>query len=530
MAEPVGAPFTYQQGTQRVYENRRKFVEDSATDTNKPEKPDALNNQPGIGDKMRKLDADDKPIVATGRANSLSGRFLIQDKKAIADLKTGNLEIPLFRRTKDGKLISRLPDNERWAEMGIPDESLIVGDDGGIANVVIWALDVPEIDYWSGPRPIARIRAKDGRFQPHVLPFWNWAADLSLVNDMPEDVNFHATGFNTEFNVTLAGRGTSVGEGRLGSERKIKLEEEEKFPASLTSSIQPWMKSYVLPLKHPCYAVSDKNGRFKINYLPPGESEFAIWHEKVGWLKTEKFPTGRFKFNVAHTENSIGEVKVDPKIFKKGEPANVVSETPDDQTKFVKEFAKKLEEQLPQGWSVIVSGRFLVVQRDEKTLTLPKFGRRGRSKGETDAEYYADMGAEFTLDVKLRFAPRLSEKKWMELSAHNADLMETSKNGIRSKTELSELYILRQRYQLPRYETSDQSIFQSPDSRYYSEIVDRQAKQEYSDVLALLKKLLPANRGTGAVAGKPEFRWPQVWMDTEPTASFNILTKRRLSH
>ena len=282
------------------------------------------------------------------------------------------------------------------------------------------------------------------------------------------------------------------------------------------------MKSYVLPLKHPCYAVSDKNGRFKINYLPPGESEFAIWHEKVGWLKTEKFPTGRFKFNVAHTENSIGEVKVDPKIFKKGEPANVVSETPDDQTKFVKEFAKKLEEQLPEGWSVIVSGRFLVVQRDEKTLTLPNFGRRGRSKGETDAEYYADMGAEFTLDVKLRFAPRLSEKDWMELSAHNADLMETSKNGIRSKTELSEIDRLRQKYQLPRYETSDQSIFQSPDLRYYSQIVDRQVNQEYSDVLALLKKSLPANRGMGAVAGKPEFRWPQVWIDTEPTASFHL--------
>ena len=328
---------------------------------------------------MRKLDPDDKPIVATGRANSLSGRFVIQDKKAIADLKTGNLDIPVFRGTKDGKQISRLADNERWAEMGIPDESLIVGDDGGIANVVIWALDVPEIDYWSGPRPIARIRAKDGRFQPHVLPFWNWE-DLYLVNDMPEDVNFQATGFNTEFNVTLAGRGTSVGEGRLGSETKFKLE-EEKFPASITSSFQPWMKSYVLPLKHPCYAVSDNNGRFKINYLPPGEFEFAIWHEKVGWLKTEKFPTGRFKFNVAHTKNSIGEVKVDPKIFKKGEPANVVPETPVDQTKFIKGFAKKLEEQLPQGWSAIVSGRFLVVQRDKKTVILSNFGRRGTLEG-----------------------------------------------------------------------------------------------------------------------------------------------------
>ena len=187
------------------------------------------------------------------------------------------------------------------------------------------------------------------------------------------------------------------------------------------------------------------------------------------------------------------------------------------------QFAKKLQPQLPKGWSATVSGKSLLVQRDQKTLTMPIYGRRMvRYEDETEAEYNKDVGSNVRLKTMLRFEPRLSDEAWLELSARNADLLERSKDGARNKSELSEFATLAEKYQLPNYETDDQSIFQTFHSRYYSEIVDNQASQEYDEVFALLKKSLPASRGISAVANKPEFRWPQVWISTEPIASFSL--------
>ena len=616
----------------------KQKLEDSAKDkTSTPTQPDQKPDDPT---------AAVNPSALSSAGDLLSGRFVLSNKNAIDDLKPGNHEISPFRISKDGKTIGRRGGQwERWSEMGIPDESLVIGEDGGIANVVIWALlDVPDITIWNGPMPLSEVQAIDGRFQPHVLPFCN-LTPLRLENKMPEGVDFHIQGFNAEHNLLLGPAGQAR-DGKITSKSKIRME-PERMPVSVRSNLFPWMKSYVLPLNHVCFAVTDKTGRFKIKHLPHAETEFAIWHEKVGWLKTKRFPTGRFKFNVVPGENTIGEVKVDPEIFKEalnekaaprkpvidvveregdamivyfnhvgdglkssdGQPlrhfevcgvdkvfhpasAKIISKNivsisspnvaepngvrfawslppntpvnlvdsagqranpfaiPDHlATKarkaknaqvsrdIIDEFAKTLEPQLPKGWSTVVVSRFLVIERDNKTNAVPRYGRRPRFADETEAEYLKDIETEYkkdmnpiTLDVKLRFAPRLSDKNWLGLSANLADLMESGKNGFKDKTALREHARLVARYQLPSYENSEYSIFESQGvNQFYVEITDDQAKQELDNVLALLKKTLPANRGTSAVADKPEVRWPYVWIDTLPTASHEVNTSKAQS-
>ena len=95
---------------------------------------------------------------------------------------------------------------------------------------------------------------------------------------------------------------------------------------------------------------------------------------------------------------------------------------------------------------------------------------------------------------------------------------------------MSEHARLVDKYQLPSYETADHSIFVMPGVHQgYVEIIDNQAKQELDNVLALIKETLPANRGTSAVADKPEVRWPYVWIDTLPTASHEVNTSKAQS-
>jgi hypothetical protein len=46
--------------------------------------------------------------------------------------------------------------------------------------------------------------------------------------------------------------------------------------------VHAWMRSYIGVLDHPFYAVTDANGNFAIDGLPPGQYTIAAWHEVFG--------------------------------------------------------------------------------------------------------------------------------------------------------------------------------------------------------------------------------------------------------
>lgn len=44
----------------------------------------------------------------------------------------------------------------------------------------------------------------------------------------------------------------------------------------------PWMRAYVGVLTHPFFSVTDQNGAFRIEGLPPGSYTIVVWHERLG--------------------------------------------------------------------------------------------------------------------------------------------------------------------------------------------------------------------------------------------------------
>jgi len=44
----------------------------------------------------------------------------------------------------------------------------------------------------------------------------------------------------------------------------------------------PWMITYVGVLPHPFFAVTDRDGNFRISGLPPGNYTISAWHERFG--------------------------------------------------------------------------------------------------------------------------------------------------------------------------------------------------------------------------------------------------------
>lgn len=47
-----------------------------------------------------------------------------------------------------------------------------------------------------------------------------------------------------------------------------------------------WMSGYVHVAEHPYYAITDENGKFKIDNVPPGAYKLQAWHE--GWVIKEQ--------------------------------------------------------------------------------------------------------------------------------------------------------------------------------------------------------------------------------------------------
>lgn len=91
---------------------------------------------------------------------------------------------------------------------------------------------------------------------------------------------------------------------------KIKFRTGESIPLPTKCDIHSWMKSQWLILDHPYAALTDKEGKFKIEKLPVGKYTFRVWQESAGWIDK------KFKVDVKKGDNELDVVEVDVKKFK----------------------------------------------------------------------------------------------------------------------------------------------------------------------------------------------------------------------
>ncbi len=199
-------------------------------------------------------------FAAAADWGNLTGRFVFDGKAPAPQAISIN---------KDPEVCGKAPP--------LMDEDLVVDNSGGLANVVIWVRTKNvqvNPDFGKASKEKVAIDNKHCSFVPHVVCM-TAGQTLEIKNSDPisHNTNLSSLEANAPFNVVIAQNESS----------DRPLADAEAMPKAVTCNIHPWMKGYLLVAPNPYSAVSDKDGKFRIEKLPAGtELEFQVWHEKPG--------------------------------------------------------------------------------------------------------------------------------------------------------------------------------------------------------------------------------------------------------
>ena len=163
--------------------------------------------------------------------------------------------------------------DEVCTKAAVPDDSVIVGSDGGLADVFVFAIGIPDgVDVPAPPEEPALLDQKACRFIPQALLF-RVGQPLQLINSDPTAHNVHTGSFFREqFNQVIPPND------QVGT--TIEYERVERVPVQTKCDLHTWMLSYHMAVDNPWFALSAEDGTFVIDDLPPGDWEFMIWHGK----------------------------------------------------------------------------------------------------------------------------------------------------------------------------------------------------------------------------------------------------------
>ncbi|PYQ99949.1 MAG: hypothetical protein DMF96_05065 [Acidobacteria bacterium] len=134
----------------------------------------------------------------------------------------------------------------RIAAGDVYDEAVVADAAGGLGNVFVYVKE--GLDPGSDPEtPV----------DPVVITQWRCRARPML---------------NPPFNIGQP----------IAGMRATRVFAQPEVMVPLTSDIRPWMAAFVGVVAHPFFAVSQSNGTFVINGLPPGRYTIEAWHETLG--------------------------------------------------------------------------------------------------------------------------------------------------------------------------------------------------------------------------------------------------------
>jgi plastocyanin len=202
-------------------------------------------------------------VIAVDDGGSISGQVRIEDA------------VPVSSRLSVSK-------DEKICGVNKPSPRLRVGKSGGVANALVWIEDIAEgKGAQAGDRRL-ELDQTQCEYKPHIhlLPL---GSSLDIVNSDPILHNVHTydetRGNRTMFNIAQPVRGQRT------TLKKTQFERAGMYLATCDAG-HPWMSAYIVVTEHPYYTLTDAEGGFRLDKVPPGKYKLNLWHEGVSIVRT----------------------------------------------------------------------------------------------------------------------------------------------------------------------------------------------------------------------------------------------------
>jgi Polysaccharide lyase family 4, domain II len=157
------------------------------------------------------------------------------------------------------------PESRKYADL----ERLIIGQQGGVANTVVFLKNVTQGKAFDLPPQLRHLDQKHCRYVPHILLVPE-NQDLSMQSSDPTLHTIHMEGaatYNLPFPFVNKVSTRTMPNAGLVSLR--------------CNGGHVWMNAEMMVVRHPYYAVTDESGQFEFTGVPPGTYQIVAWHE--GW-------------------------------------------------------------------------------------------------------------------------------------------------------------------------------------------------------------------------------------------------------
>ena len=152
----------------------------------------------------------------------------------------------------------------------------LVSDDMGLADVFVYVKAGLEGRTFEPPLAEPVLDQIGGLFEPYISGVMV-GQKLKLRDSDPVMANMHVEGtINPGRNIALVTK---------GQEAQMSFDHPELM-VRVQGDVYNWMSAYVNVVDNPFFAVTDKEGRFKISGLPPGKYTLEFVHLRAG--KTTK--------------------------------------------------------------------------------------------------------------------------------------------------------------------------------------------------------------------------------------------------
>jgi hypothetical protein len=158
------------------------------------------------------------------------------------------------------------------------DDSLVVGEDGALQNVVVSISGgLPEREQYLAPSTPVMLDQVGCMFHPHVVAAMI-GQSVIVRNSDPFMHTVHSTDADESpvFNFAQP----TIGERTLQP-----LQVVETF--RVKCDLHPWMSAWIRTFNHPYFSVTTENGEFAIRNLPPGRYRLKAWHESLGIIEKD---------------------------------------------------------------------------------------------------------------------------------------------------------------------------------------------------------------------------------------------------